>query len=107
MLSPLAKERSDRKGVCERFELFAGGFELCNAYSELNDPRVQRERFSQQLKFKLQGDDECQLPDEDFCQSLEFGMPPCAGWGLGIDRFVMIMLGKHSIRDVVFFPFDG
>jgi lysyl-tRNA synthetase class 2 len=104
-LSPLAKERPDRKGIVERFELFAGGIEICNAYSELNDPEEQRRRFAIQLKYRTEdGDEECQLPDEQFCQALELGLPPTAGWGMGIDRLVMMLLGKHSIREVILFP---
>lgn len=104
LLSPLAKERGDRPGVVERFELFAGNFELCNAYSELNDPAEQRERFTQQASWRMGGDEECQLPDEEFCEALEYGMPPTAGWGLGVDRLVMLLLGKTTIRDVILFP---
>lgn len=104
-ISPLAKEQANRLGVCERFELFVNNYELCNAYSELNDPSEQRERFQEQMKYRLGGDNECPPPDEDFCHSLEYGMPPTAGWGMGIDRLVMLLLEKSSIRDVILFPF--
>jgi lysyl-tRNA synthetase class 2 len=103
--SPLAREQHDRPGITERFELYAGGIELCNAYSELNDPKEQRKRFQMQNEFKNSyDDDEAQPPDEEFCQALELGLPPCAGFGIGIDRVVMILLGKKSIRDVLLFP---
>lgn len=103
MMSPLAKDHRNKSELTERFELFVSGRELCNAYTELNDPSVQRERFMQQMKMK-DIDDEVQLPDESFCQALEYGLPPTAGWGMGIDRLVMLMTNKDSIREVLLFP---
>jgi lysyl-tRNA synthetase class 2 len=89
MMSPLAKSHRDQPGLCERFEAFVCKKEICNAYTELNDPFDQRLRFEEQARQKDQGDEEAQLIDENFCQSLEFGLPPTAGWGLGIDRLVI------------------
>ena len=103
-ISPLAKEKRGRRGVAERFELFAAGIELCNAYTELNDPAEQRERFRAQAALKAQGDVEAHPPDEGFCRALELGMPPTAGWGCGVDRAVMLLTGKRTIRDAVLFP---
>jgi len=102
-LSPLARA-SSRPGVAQRFELFWHGVELCNAYGELADPAEQRRRFQEQARISGKGDAEAQLLDEDFCVALEHGMPPTAGWGLGVDRAIMELLGKRSIKDVVFFP---
>jgi len=104
VMSPLAKwHRSDPK-LTERFELFVVKKELCNAYTELNDPRIQRERFIEQMKDKAQGDDEAQPHDEGFCEALEYGLPPTGGWGLGIDRLCMFLTGNDSIREVLLFP---
>lgn len=103
-LSPLAKSHDDNPRQCQRFELFLNGKEICNAYSELNDPRIQRMRFEDQLKKKKQGDDEAHEIDEHFIESMELGLPPTGGWGLGIDRLVMLLTNSSNIRDVLFFP---
>jgi lysyl-tRNA synthetase class 2 len=103
-LSPLAKQRTDRPDIVERFEAFCGGMEIANAFSELNDPLDQRERFLEQARQKGTGDDEAMPFDADFLEALEHGMPPTGGMGLGIDRLAMILTGQDKIRDVLLFP---
>ncbi|ESR66567.1 Lysine--tRNA ligase cytoplasmic [Citrus sinensis] len=104
IMSPLAKYHRSKPGLTERFELFINKHEVCNAYTELNDPIVQRERFAEQLKDRESGDDEAMALDETFCMALEYGLPPTAGWGLGIDRLAMLLTDSQNIKEVLLFP---
>ncbi len=103
-LSPLSKQKPDEPGMVERFEIYAGGMELGNAYTELNDPQEQRRRFDAQLAMRAGGNDEAHQMDEDYLRALCYGMPPAGGEGIGIDRLAMLLTGSRSIRDVILFP---
>ncbi|MDA3819161.1 MAG: lysine--tRNA ligase [Candidatus Delongbacteria bacterium] len=103
-MSPLAKKHRTKDGLVERFEAVCNGKEICNAYTELNDPVDQRQRFEEQLLLAKRGDEEAMMLDEEFIKAIEVGMPPTAGLGIGVDRLAMIMTNSHSIQDVIFFP---
>ncbi len=103
-VSPLSKVKPDEPDWVERFEFYIGGFELGNAFSELNDPVDQERRFHQQTAERERGDEEAHQPDEDYVRALAYGLPPTAGEGIGIDRLTMILTGARSIRDVILFP---
>jgi lysyl-tRNA synthetase class 2 len=103
-MSPLTKKHRSKPGLVERFELIINGKEIANAYSELNDPIDQRERFEDQVKLMERGDEEAMYIDYDFLRALEYGMPPTAGIGFGIERLAMLLTGNVSIQDVMFFP---
>jgi lysyl-tRNA synthetase class 2 len=103
-ISPLAREKREDPSLVDRFELFVARMEMANAYSELNDPQEQRRRFEQQLRARELGDDEAHPLDEDYIRALDYGLPPTAGEGVGIDRLVMLFADRASIRDVILFP---
>jgi lysyl-tRNA synthetase class 2 len=103
-VSPLSKQRSDDPDTVERFELYMGGFEVANGFSELNDPVEQRRRFEDQLKQRQAGDAEAHEMDEEYVRALEYGLPPTGGVGVGIDRLAMLLTNSPSIRDVILFP---
>ena len=103
-VSPLSRSSDDNPAIVDRFELFIGGKEIANGFSELNDPDDQAERFKEQVAQKSAGDEEAMDFDSDYVEALEYGLPPCAGVGIGIDRLVMLLTGAQSIRDVLLFP---
>jgi lysyl-tRNA synthetase class 2 len=103
-MSPLTKKHRHKEGLVERFELYVNGKEVANAYTELNDPIDQRERFEEQLQLAARGDEEAMALDEDFLRAMEYGMPPMSGIGFGIDRLTMLFTNNVSIQEVLFFP---
>ncbi|HEU4839699.1 MAG TPA: lysine--tRNA ligase [Micavibrio sp.] len=103
-ISPLAKVHRSNPRLVERFETYINGWEIVNAFSELNDPKIQLQRFEEQVAQKEAGDDEAQMLDDDYVTALEYGLPPTGGWGMGIDRLAMLLTGSHNIRDVIAFP---
>ncbi len=104
LISPLAKRRAGDPALADRYELFCAGMEISNAFTEVNDPDDQRERFAAQLAERAGGNEEIPVPDWDFVRALEYGMPPTAGIGIGVDRLIMLLTGQRSIRDVMLFP---
>ena len=104
IISPLSKASPSNPSIAERFELFIAGMECANGFSELNDPAEQYQRFQDQMSQRERGDEEAMVMDEDYIRALSYGMPPAAGIGIGIDRFVMLLTNRQSIRDVILFP---
>ena len=103
-LSPLSKQKADDPRFVDRFELYIANMEVANAFSELNDPIEQKQRFEEQVSQRERGDEEAMMMDDDYIRALSHGMPPTAGEGIGIDRLVMVLTNQHSIRDVILFP---
>lgn len=103
IMSPMAKSHRSKPGLTERFELFIAKKEICNAYTELNDPKEQRDRFEEQVELRKAGDDEAMHNDESYCTALEYALPPCAGWGIGIDRLTMLLTDSQNIKEVILF----
>jgi lysyl-tRNA synthetase class 2 len=101
---PLSKVHRDNPRLVERFESYINGWELANAFTELNDPQIQYERFMEQVAQREDGNEEAMMVDHDFVTALEYGLPPTGGWGMGIDRLVMLMTNSHNIREIIAFP---